>query len=174
MIKDLFKFDKADKLMWSGVGIFSLILIIAFTVISSAGSLLIKDLFGLVVVMILPGYTIVKLYFNDLQLSDNLTKNPEINKAIDRLIMSLGISVASIIPLNFVWNYLLTMGGGEGGTGDCTGGDCKSKGGDLWGNVDEEMIYTGSATYRAAFTVVLVIGLAIGYKIYQLKSNKSA
>lgn len=31
MIKDLFHFGKADKLMWAGIGIFSIILIIAFS-----------------------------------------------------------------------------------------------------------------------------------------------
>lgn len=173
MFRELFQFDKADKLMWGGVGAFSVILIVAFTVISSAGSLLVKDLIGLVVVMILPGYTIVKLYLNDLQLSDNLTKDPDINRAIDRFIVSLGLSIASIIPLNFVWNYLLTMGGGEGKT-DCTGGECKTQGGNIWGNIDEEMIYTGSASWRALFTVILVIGLAVGYKVYQIKKAKSA
>lgn len=164
MIKELFKFGKADMLMWAGVGIFSIILIVAFSVISAGGTLLIKDLIGLVVVMILPGYTIVKLYFDNLQISENLTKNPDINHAIDKLIMSIGLSVACIIPLNFLWNYLLTMGGGE---------ESKSGGGvNLWGNVDEEMIYTGSASWRALFTVILVIGLAIGYKIYQLKVKR--
>jgi uncharacterized protein YneF (UPF0154 family) len=166
MIKELFKFGKADMLMWSGVGIFSLILIVAFSVISSSGGVLIKDLIGLVVVLILPGYTIVKLYFDNVQISENLTKNPDINQAIDKLIMSIGCSVASIIPLNFVWNYLLTMGGGE--TSSAGGGS------NLWGNVDEEMIYTGSASWRSLFTVILVIGLAIGYKIYQLKYKKQA
>lgn len=164
MIKELFKFGKADMLMWSGIGIFSLILIVAFSVISAGGSLLIKDLIGMVVVIILPGYTIVKLYFDNLQLSENLTKNPDINHAIDKLIMSIGLSVACIIPMNFLWNYLLTMGGGE---------ESKAGGGtNLWGNVDEEMIYTGSASWRALFTVILVIGLAIGYKVYQLKFKK--
>jgi hypothetical protein len=176
MIKDLFTFDKADKLMWAGVGVFSLILIVAFTVISSAGTLLIKDLIGLVVVMILPGYTIVKLYFNNWQLSDNLTKNPDVNHAIDRLIMSIGLSVSTIIPMNFVWNYLLTMGGGEGNPADCTGADCKTQGSNLWGNVDEEMIYTGAshASLRALLTVILVVGLAVVYKIYQVKKSGTA
>ena len=164
MIKDLFKFGKPDILMWSGVGIFSVIMIIAFSVISASGGLVIKDLIGLVVVMILPGYTIVKLYFDDVTISDNLTKDPDINHAIDKLIMSLGFSVACIIPLNFMWNYLLTMGGGE--TSKAGGGT------NIWGNVDEEMIYTGSASLRALFTVILVIGLAIGYKLYQLKTKK--
>ena len=31
MIKDLFKFGKADMLMWSGIGVFSIILIVAFS-----------------------------------------------------------------------------------------------------------------------------------------------
>lgn len=167
MFKELFQFEKADALMWAGVGIFSLILIVAFTVISSSGGLLIKDLFGMAVVMILPGYVIVKLYFDKVQISDNLTKNPDINKAIDKLIMSIGLSVACIVPLNFVWNYLLTMGGGEPSSKDATG-----SGGNLWGNVDEEMIYTGSASWRSLFTVILVVGLAIAGRIYQLKFKK--
>jgi hypothetical protein len=45
MIKDLFKFGRPDVLMWSGVGIFSMILIIAFSLFSSGGGLVVKDLF---------------------------------------------------------------------------------------------------------------------------------
>ncbi|NBS17452.1 MAG: hypothetical protein EBS79_11250 [Gammaproteobacteria bacterium] len=166
MIKDLFKFGKADILMWSGIGAFSIILIIAFSLYSDGGGLVVKDLFGLAVVLIAPGYVIVKLYFNDLEISENLTKNPDINRAIDLLIMSIGISIATIIPMNFVWNYMLTMGGGEelkpGG------------GGNLWGNVDEEEIYSGSASFRSIFTVVIVVGLAIGYKIFDNKRKEKA
>jgi hypothetical protein len=160
MIKELFKFRKEDIYMWAGVGIFSLVMVVVMSFISSTG-LVLKDLFGLAVILILPGYVIVKLFFDNVQISENLTKNPDINKAIDKLIMSLGCSIACVIPLNFMWNYLLTMGGGEG-----------QQGGNLWGNVDEEMIYTGSASWRAIFTVILVIGVAVGVKVYQLKASK--
>ncbi len=164
MIKDLFKFGKPDLLMWAGVGIFSIILIIAFSLFSNGGGLVVKDLFGLAVVLILPGYVVVKLYLEQIEISENLTKNPDINRAIDLLIMSIGISVASIIPMNFVWNYLLTMGGGE---------DVAAGGGtNLWGNVDEEQIYTGSASWRSLFTVIVVVGLAIGYKVYEQKRKE--
>jgi hypothetical protein len=179
MFKELFQFRKADMLMWGGVGVFSLIMIVAFSVISASGGLLIKDLFGLAIVMILPGYIIVKLYFDKVQISENLTKDPDINEAIDKLIMSIGLSVSCIVPLNFVWNYLLTMGGGEGSLPECAEGsakaaDCKPSGGsNLWGNVDEEMIYTGNASWRALATVILVIGVAVGYKVYQLKIKKA-
>jgi hypothetical protein len=159
MIKELFQFRKEDVYMWAGVGIFSLIILVALSFISSTG-LVLKDLFGLAVILILPGYVIVKLFFDNVEISENLTKNPDINKAIDKLIMSLGCSIACVIPLNFVWNYLLTMGGGE---------DQK---GNIWGNVDEEMIYTGSASWRAIFTVILVVGVAVGIKLYQLKASK--
>ena len=161
MIKDLFKFGKPDVLMWSGVGIFSVILIVAFSLFSSNSGLVVKDLFGMAVVLILHGYVIVKLYLDNITISENLTKNADVNKAIDLLIMSIGVSIASIIPMNFIWNYLLTMGGGE---------DVKSgAGSNLWGNVDEEQIYTGSASWRSLFTVIVVVGLAIGYKIYEQK-----
>jgi hypothetical protein len=177
MFKDLVKFSKADTLMWAGIGIFSLILIVAFSLISANPGLVVKSLIGLVVVMILPGYTIVKLFFDHIQVSDNMTKNPDINRALDKLIISIGISVACIVPLNFVWNYLLTMGGGEGsgGAADCPSGstnmaDCKpASGSNLWGNVDEELIYTGSASFRSLLTVLLVIGVAIGYRVFQVK-----
>ena len=165
MIKDLFKFGRPDVLMWSGVGIFSMILIIAFSLFSSGGGLVVKDLFGLAVVLILPGYVVVKLYLENIEISENLTKNPDINKAIDLLIMSIGVSIASIIPMNFIWNYLLTMGGGE----DVKSGD----GTNLWGNVDEEQIYTGSASWRSLFTVIVVVGLAIGYKVFEQKRKSN-
>lgn len=161
MIKDLFKFGKPDYYLWGGVGLFSIILIVAFSLFSSGGGLVIKDLFGMAVVIILPGYTIVKLYLDEVQISDNLTKNPDINKAIDMLILSIGISVSTIIPMNFVWNYVLTMGGGE----EMSKGEATN----LWGNVEEEQIYSGSASFRSIFTVIVVIALAIGYKLYERK-----
>lgn len=161
MIKGLFKFGKPDILMWSGVGIFSIILIIAFSLFSNGGGLVVKDLFGLAVVLILPGYVIKKLYLDGVTVSENLTKNEDINKAIDLLILSIGISIATIIPMNFIWNYVLTMGGGE---------DIKAGGGsNLWGNVDEEQIYSGSASWRSLFTVIVVVGIAIGYKLFETK-----
>jgi hypothetical protein len=121
----------------------------------------IKDLFGMAVVMLLPGYVVYKLYLNELQITEDLTQNPDVNHAIDMLILSIGISVATVIPMNFVWNYLLTMGGGE----ESTAGGASN----LWGNVDEEEIYSGSASFRSLFTVIVVIGLAIGYKIFEAK-----
>lgn len=176
MFKELVKFSKADTWMWAGLGVFSLILIIAFSIVSENPGLVVKSLIGLVVVMILPGYTIVKLFFDHVQVSDNITKNPDINKALDKVIMSIGLSIACIVPLNFLWNYLLTMGGGEGSAPDCgaNAADCKPSGGsNLWGNVDEELIYTGTAGLRSLFTVLLVIGLAVAYRIYQVKkANK--
>ena len=113
------------------------------------------------VVMLLPGYVVYKLYLNELQITEDLTKNPDVNHAIDMLIISIGISVATIVPMNFVWNYLLTMGGGE----ESTAGGASN----LWGNVDEEEIYSGSASFRSLFTVIVVIGLAIGYKVFEAK-----
>ncbi len=164
MIKDLFKFGKADVYLWSGVGAFSIILIVAFSLFSSGGGLVVKDLFGMAVVLILPGYVIFKLYLNELQITENLTANEDINRAIDMLIVSIALSVSTIIPMNFVWNYLLTMGGGE----ESSPGGASN----LWGNVDEEEIYSGSASFRSIFTVIVVVGLAIGYKVFEAKRKE--
>lgn len=165
MIKDLFKFGKSDMLMWSGVGAFSIILIIAFSLFAANSGLVVKDLFGMAVVLIMPGYVIVKLYLDEVHISENLTSNQDVNRAIDMLIMSIGISIACIIPLNFIWNYLLTMGGGEAE-------EKSGSAGNLWGNVEEEQIYSGSASFRSLFTVILVIGLAIGYKLWDNKRKQ--
>jgi hypothetical protein len=116
------------------------------------------------VVLILPGYVIFKLYMNNLQITENLTANEDINRAIDMLIVSIALSVCTIIPMNFVWNYLLTMGGGE----ESTPGGASN----LWGNVDEEEIYSGSASFRSIFTVIVVVGLAIGYKVFDAKRKE--
>jgi hypothetical protein len=151
--------------LWSGVGAFSIILIVAFSLFSSGGGLVVKDLFGMAVVLILPGYVIFKLYLNNLQITENLTDNQDINRAIDMLIVSIALSVSTIIPMNFVWNYLLTMGGGE----ESAPGGASN----LWGNVDEEEIYSGSASFRSIFTVILVVGLAIGYKIFEAKRKEN-
>lgn len=35
------------------------------------------------------------------------------------------------------------------------------------------MIYSGSASWRALFTVILVIGVAVGIKLYRLKTPKT-
>lgn len=164
MIKDLFKFGKPDVYLWSGIGAFSIILIVAFSVFSSGGGLVVKDLFGMAVVLILPGYVIFKLYLNELKITDDLTSNEDINRAIDMLIVSIALSVSTIIPMNFVWNYLLTMGGGE----ESSPGGASN----LWGNVDEEEIYSGSASFRSIFTVIVVVGLAIGYKVFDAKRKE--
>jgi hypothetical protein len=164
VIKDLFKFGKPDVYLWSGVGAFSIILIVAFSLFSSGGGLVVKDLFGMAVVLILPGYVIFKLYLNELQITENLTANEDVNRAIDMLIVSIALSVSTIIPMNFVWNYLLTMGGGE----ESSPGGASN----LWGNVDEEEIYSGSASFRSIFTVIVVVGLAIGYKVFDAKRKE--
>jgi hypothetical protein len=158
MIKDWFKFGKEDAYMWAGLGIFSLIMIVALSLISSTG-LVVKDLFGLVVVMVIPGYVIVKLYLDNFIVSDNLTKNPIINGAIDKLIMSMGCSIATIVPINYLWKYLLDMG-------------IATSSGDLMGTVEDEMIYSGNASWRSLFTVILVIGVALGVKFYQSRKQQ--
>lgn len=161
MIKELFQFRKEDMLMWAGVGVFSMILFVAISLIADSATLVFKDLIGLFVIILLPGYVIVKLYLDNFQVSDNMSKNPDINKAIDKLILSMGCGICLVIPFNFLWNYLLTMG-------------VVTDAGNIVGNVDEEMIYTGSAGFRALFTVIIIIGGAIGYKLFQKKREKAS
>jgi len=79
----------------------------------------VKDLFGMAVVIILPGYVIVKLFMDNVEISENLTKNPDINRAIDLLIMSIGISIATIIPMKFHLELCADHGFGRHGRCRC-------------------------------------------------------
>jgi hypothetical protein len=161
MLKSLFKFGKEDLMMWNGIGAFTVVLVVIMAIFTTNAWSVVLNVLGLVMMLILPGYVIVKLYLNDFQIGENMTKNPLINRAIDLMILSFGCGVVAIIPLNFMWNYVLTMGG-------------EASKGNIWGNVDEEVIFTGSAPVRAAITLILVLGVAVGYKIYQVKRSESA
>jgi uncharacterized membrane protein len=152
MIKGLFTFRKEDVLMWAGLGTVSLIVVVLMTVFTTNGLGVVDNIVGIVMMLLMPGYVLVKLFLDDFRINDNVTKNPDVNKAVDKLILSFGCGMIAVIPLNFVWNYLLRFGG----------------------NVEDEAMLVGSASWRALFTLILVVGGALGYKIYTLKKQSGS
>ncbi len=87
-----------DILMWSGILLVSVVFIGIFMVFTTTSPLdLIKKILSAILIMFLPGYVIVKLYLDDLKLTDN--------PAVDKFILSFGTSMVTVQSLAFLINY---------------------------------------------------------------------
>ncbi len=87
-----------DILMWAGIALVSTIFIGIFMVFTTSSPIdLIKKILSAILIMFLPGYVIVKLYLNDLKLTDN--------PAVDKFILSFGTSMVTVQSLAFLVNY---------------------------------------------------------------------
>ncbi len=89
---------KTDILMWAGVLAVSAVIIGIFMIFTTTSPFeLIKKILSAILIMLLPGYIIVKLYLDDLK----LTENP----AVDKFILSFGLSMVTVQSLAFLVNY---------------------------------------------------------------------
>lgn len=87
-----------DILMWAGIAVVSAVFIGIFMVFTTTSPFdLIKKILSAILIMFLPGYVIVKLYLNDLKLTDN--------PAVDKFILSFGTSMVTVQSLAFLVNY---------------------------------------------------------------------
>lgn len=122
-----------DQKMWGGIGVFSVIMIVLFSLFTGSAFLVAEKIGAGLLEMVVPGYVIVKLFLNDMQVTEN--------RALDRFILSLGISIAIIIPLAFVTEYITIFGFNE--------------------DQDERI---ARESYKAIIIVLFVIGAAFGAK----------
>ncbi|MCX8048266.1 MAG: hypothetical protein N3A55_01220 [Methylohalobius sp.] len=89
---------KIDILMWAGILVASFLLIGIFMVFTTTSPLeLIKKILSAILIMFLPGYVIVKLYLDQLKLTDN--------PALDRFILSFALSIVTVQSLAFLVSY---------------------------------------------------------------------
>lgn len=89
---------KIDILMWAGILVVSFLLIGIFMVFTTTSPLeLIKKILSAILIMFLPGYVIVKLYLDQLKLTDN--------PALDRFILSFALSIVTVQSLAFLVSY---------------------------------------------------------------------
>lgn len=134
-----FTFDQEDKKLWIGIVAISAIVIILLSVFATTSPFhWVERLLITIFQIFLPGYVIVKLFLDKVQFTDN--------PVLDRFLVSLGISVATVQTLYFISTYLRTYAF----------------------NVDEEVI---SSNKIAIAIVLLVIGVAFGIKFYQNKKK---
>lgn len=134
-----FTFDKDDKTLLVGILAISTIAIVIFSVFHSTSpfTYLAKFSIGLFE-MFLPGYVIMKLFLDRIQLTEN--------RAIDKAIVSFGLSMVTVQLIYFLSTYVRTYAF----------------------NVDEDMI---SSNTIAIVLVLLVIGGAFGAKFYLLNKK---
>lgn len=97
----LFHTDRHDAVLWFGIGIFGLIIVSWFSLFTMSSPVEFILRFGITVaVMFLPGYFIAKLFFDSLVLSAY--------PALDKLMMSISLSIATVQTLYFILTYLRT------------------------------------------------------------------
>jgi uncharacterized membrane protein len=138
-MNNYFTFDQDDKKLWMGIAAFGGVAIILLSLFATTSPFYwVERLLITLFQMFLPGYVIVKLFLNNIQLTENLI--------LDKFLVSLGISVATVQTLYFVSTYLRTYAF----------------------NVDEEAIPSNGI---AIVVALLVIGGAFGVKFYQNKKK---
>lgn len=124
-----------DQKMWGGIGVFAVIMVIMFSLFAGGGTgvLVGEKIAAGLLEMFVPGYVIVKLFLNDMKVTDN--------QALDRFILSLGLSFVTVQLLAFVTEYITVFGLNE--------------------DQDERI---SRENYKSLIIVALVIGSAFGAK----------
>ncbi|MDD2767275.1 MAG: hypothetical protein PHT19_00995 [Methylococcus sp.] len=152
-MSDFLDFSNADKKLWIGIAAVSGIMIVLMSMFTTTSLFYLLERFVIAIMeMFVPGYLITKLFFDKVVFSEHsislkfIVIEPAI---IDKAIVSVTLSIATVQTLYFLATYLRTYGL----------------------NVDEDVI---SSNTLAVGLVVLVIGAAFGVKYYLLKKNASA
>lgn len=94
---------REDIILWLSVlGVTSIVVILLSLFTTSSSWYFIQRAFGAIVIMFLPGYVIVKLFFDHVQFTEN--------RIIDKAIMSLGLSIVAVQLISFIINYVMMYG----------------------------------------------------------------
>ena len=133
-----FTFNEIDKKLWLGIGAVSLVFIIIFAVFTTSPVLIFEKVLIAIFEMFLPGYIIMKLFLDDLDLTEN--------KVVDKVMISLGLSIMVMVTLYFISTYIRTYAL----------------------DVDEDVINSNTI---AIIQSLVVIGGAFGAKFYLNKKK---
>ncbi|MEI7867060.1 MAG: hypothetical protein WCI11_04140 [Candidatus Methylumidiphilus sp.] len=143
-MKDFFVFDEDDKKLWLGLGAAGVIFIVAFTLFGGGFMANVERVLSALAVVVLPGFVIMKLYADNLTMSDN--------KIADKLMLSFGLSLLTMVVPYFLTTYIRPY----------------------VFNADEENWGAISNTTMTFILLVMVIAIAFGVKYYQNKKKSMA
>jgi len=132
-------FTQDDKKLWIGIGAVGGIFVILLSVFATTSPFYWVERFLITIFEVfLPGYVVVKLFLDQAK----FTENP----VVDKVILSFGISFATVQTLYFLFTYIRTYAL----------------------NVDEDVI---SSNVIAILLALLVMGVAYGIRFYQEKKK---
>lgn len=146
-----FSNEQPDKAVWAMIGVAAIIYLIVFSIFTTTPiSHNLVRVFAFVFVSFLPGYIIVKLFLDRLEISEY--------KAVDRFIMSFGFSLLTVQTLVFLLQYIVQFGLFSGSLNEKLGF-----------KVEQETI---RSDWRAIGAVLFVIAVSFGIKYYQKYRQK--
>jgi uncharacterized membrane protein len=97
-MKNYFEFDEEDKKLWRGIALAGVIYIVAFSLFWGGWFHQIERVTFTLLVIFLPGYSILKLFLDKVRVSDNVIA--------DKIMLSFGLSIASMIVPYYLLTYL--------------------------------------------------------------------
>ncbi|NJD06890.1 MAG: hypothetical protein FIA97_10390 [Methylococcaceae bacterium] len=143
-LKPYFTIDAEDKKVWLGVLGAGLIGIILLSVFTTTSFFYYLERYVVALMMIfLPGYLVMKIYFDKLSLSDS--------RVTDKVMMAFGLSVLTMVVPYYLSTYLRPASF----------------------NTDEDKMQAISDTTVVVVLLLLVIGISFGLKYYQNRNNQS-
>jgi uncharacterized membrane protein len=140
-MKNFFVFDEDDKKLWLGIAAAGIFYIVAFSLFWGGFFHQLERVIFTLLVMFLPGYVVLKLYLDNVKISDN--------RIADKVIVSFGLSVVTMIVPYYLTTYLRPY----------------------VFNTDEEGMETINNTGVTVVLLVLVLAIAFGFKYYQNKKK---
>lgn len=140
-MKNLFVFDDEDKKLWLGIAAAGVFYIIAFSLFWGGFFHQVERFVFTILVMFVPGYVVMKLYLDKLTVSDY--------RIADKAILSFTLSIVTMVVPYYLTTYMRPY----------------------VFNTDEEGMETLNNTTVTVILLVLVLAVAIGYKLYQNKKS---
>jgi len=137
-LKPFFTIDQEDKKVWLGVlgaGAVFVILLSVFTTTSVFYYL--ERYFVTLMMIFLPGYVVMKIYLDNVQLSDN--------RIADKVMTAFGLSIVTMVVPYYLSMYIRPASF----------------------NTDENSSQSLSDTFIVLLLLILVMGVAFGVKYYQ-------
>lgn len=143
-LKPYFSIDAEDKKVWLGVLGAGLIGVVLLSVFTTTSFFYYLERYVVSLMMIfLPGYIVMKIYFDKLSLSDS--------RVTDKVMMAFGLSIITMVVPYYFSMYLRPASF----------------------NTDEDKMQAISDTTVVIFLLILVIGVSFGLKYYQNRKNQT-
>jgi hypothetical protein len=144
LLKPYLTIDDEDKKVWVGVLGVGLLLVVLLSIFTTTSFFYYLERYLITLVMaFLPGYAVMKIYFDKLVLSDN--------RIADKVIVAFGLSIVTMDIPYYLSMYLRPASF----------------------NTDEDASQAMSDTFISILLLLMVLGVAFGYKYFLNRKSTS-